>query len=476
MRTVFFCVLVTLLASIPLTAFAEMAVVKYDGDGNFLWDFTHGESWWEPRGLATDPDDGFIVLCREGAHSTPFLFRGDDDGTILWQANPEPGVYALGLDSGGNSFVTGIDEGDDFHTAKFDPSGIVLWEKTYGGPDDAHDFPFEVVVDDSGNAFVMGTSRSEEEKPVFQLVKYTPSGTQAWVKRYDDTSEVHHNPTDFTVDSDGNVLIAGSSREWSKNNDYLTTIKYNTSGTVLWNETYDDEFDLRTIEVDDSGNVYLAGGDDNFTAIKYDSDGAFQWRISYGNNDSGVAQDLAADSAGNLVIAGNVTEDSHPNPSLRDYTIVQVDSDGSFVWDWFYTTAKQAQIGRAMAVAIGQDENIYATGRTCDYDLQEEETVGEECHYLTVKLSSSGAEIWTALYDQGPEGDREKADYLAIASDGNIYVAGGVYPTSPGEDDDDDDDDVTDDDDDDDNDDNDDDDQVDDDDDDNDDDDGGCCG
>jgi hypothetical protein len=116
---------------------------------------------------------------------------------------------------------------------------------------------------------------------VFAFVQISFSQvSQQWAARYDNTS------TDqcyaMTVDAAGNVYVTGSSRSGGAFTEDIATIKYNTSGTMLWTKRfvgtgYGEDHGY-AIAVDGAGNVYVTGrtwmgtgSNNDIVTIKYNS-------------------------------------------------------------------------------------------------------------------------------------------------------------------------------------------------------------
>ena len=128
----------------------------------------------------------------------------------------------------------------------------------------------------------------------------------------------------IATDADGNVYLAGEtegSPAGANRGDFDAWVaKYDAEGTELWaRQIGSDDFDnARSVAVDASGNVYLAGStsgalagrprsSSNAWAMKLDASGTEIWRRQFGTVNGTPAQAVAADLAGNAFVAGYTT-------------------------------------------------------------------------------------------------------------------------------------------------------------------------
>jgi len=101
-------------------------------------------------------------------------------------------VKAMVVDNSGNEYVTGSSfsgaNGDDYVTIKYNSGGVRQWLARYNGPGSGNDVPNSIYVDGAGNVYVTGYS--DQLTGTFinddvATVKYSPTGTQLWVSRFD---------------------------------------------------------------------------------------------------------------------------------------------------------------------------------------------------------------------------------------------------------------------------------------------------
>ena len=188
----------------------------------------------------------------------------------------------LEVDATGNIYVigmVGIKSGsktnNNWGTLKYNASGVLQWVKFYDG--NANDFadsqpsdiPYDIAFDNSGDIIICGTSYTttgQFTSSDMTTIKYSPSGTQLWVKTYDGPSHSGDNAWAIASDGSSNIYITGIPN--------ATTIKYNSAGVVQWTVNYNGG-NARALLLDNSANVYVCGNAvGNSLLIKYSQGGA----------------------------------------------------------------------------------------------------------------------------------------------------------------------------------------------------------
>lgn len=194
------------------------------------------------------------------------------------------------VDGTGNVYVTArvdVKVGSKTHgnwgTLKYNASGTLQWVKFYDGNAIEYDnqnnplgsdVPYDIAFDNSGNIIVCGTSYTTTGQFTSQdmtTIKYSPSGTQLWVKTYDDPS--HSNDVTQAITSDGssNIYLTGNASKTGYQN--ATTIKYSSAGDLQWTANYNGGV-ARALLLDNSENVYVCGAAiPNSLLIKYSQGG-----------------------------------------------------------------------------------------------------------------------------------------------------------------------------------------------------------
>ncbi len=193
-------------------------------------------------------------------------------GETLWTrryngpADESDEVCAVAVDPEGNVIVTGSSADPttnlDFTTIKYSATGEMLWLRRYDGPAQSADRAYALAVDEAGNVHVAGSSPGAGTDADYAVVKYSPDGTQQWVARYDGPVSGFDEARSVAVDRAGNVFVTGSSAGSGTRSDYAT-VKYSPTGAELWVERYDGPASradgAAAIALDGAGNPCVTG-------------------------------------------------------------------------------------------------------------------------------------------------------------------------------------------------------------------------
>jgi hypothetical protein len=312
-------------------------LAKYDSAGNLLW-VRQSVGSLEAHGAAiavtTDGNSyitgdfsgsvafGGLVLTNAGNHDV-FVAKYDPAGNPIWAVgaggNLDDQGNGIALDAVGNCYVTGAclstnaifgslmlsnSGGADVFVAKYSSTGIALWARHGGGPNDS--YGYGIAADASGNSFITGSFNS--------LVQFGP------------TALINNG-------SGGDIFVA----------------KYDPAGNMLWARQAGGNNDDQGfgMTVDAAGCSYAAGyftgaalfGGAGLTSVglsdafvtKYDSAGNLLWVKQVGGTNSVHGLSIGADSSGNGFLAGysaatNVGGITVTNRGSADAFIVRIDA------------------------------------------------------------------------------------------------------------------------------------------------------
>ena len=398
----------------------KLWTARYDGPGN-------GEGY--PLDVAVDTVGNVYVtgyLAGAGTQSDWVTIKYDTDGNELWvtphngPANGFDAAMALGLDPGGNVYVTGMTEGNgtgrDAVTIKYDPDGSELWVARYNGPGNGTDSNRALVVDASGAVHVTGTSVGDGTGFDAVTIKYDADGSELWVARYIGPGDSDEKGRDVTLDGQGNVCVTGSGYP---EHDFLT-IKYDPDGNELWTARYNgpgNDFDRAdSMVLDTSGNIYVTGPvicgyQNDMATVKYDTEGNQQWATLY--NDPSNSDDhptkVTVDQEDNVYVTGYSIS---PGP-IFNYSCVtfKYDEDGNQLWMTKYDSVLDEFPVDMVVDDVG---NVYITG-----SANGKESLGLKYDWLTIKYGL-GSEWGAASTVAGnpPDSSRMRRstilNYLAI--------------------------------------------------------------
>ncbi|HMT10741.1 MAG TPA: SBBP repeat-containing protein, partial [Ignavibacteria bacterium] len=427
-------------------AYLDIVTIKYNNNGSVQWLQRYngpGDSTDIGNSIVVD-GSGNVYITGEsygvGTKSDIVTIKYNSAGVQQWLQRyngPENMLdegRQISLDASGNLLVSGVTLTNptsyDFIILKYNSSGMQQWLKTYNGTGSSPDSPSDLKTDASGNIYITGYSTGVGTGYDWLTIKYDPSGTQLWEKRYNGPGNLTDVANSLAVDASGNIYVTGFAGGNGTGND-ITTIKYNSSGVEQWVQTYNGpgngNDNARSLVLDAAGNVYITGysnggasGDDVCT-IKYNSAGTEQWVKRYNgtaNNDD-YGNSIQIDNAGNSYVTCAVTNAA----SDLDYMTMKLDPSGNTLWSTFYNGSGNAA-DFPSSNAIDAAGNIYVTGYITGS--------GTESDYCTIKYNNSGVQQWAAIYD-GPDG-WDEAWNVILDNAGNVYVTGNSAGTGTGDD------------------------------------------
>ena len=377
------------------------------------------------------------TVVNAGSSYDYHTIKYNNSGVLQWQASYSgiasqwDQVAGMAVDAAGNVYVTGESPGDgstdmDYATVKYNSDGVQQWVARYNSPANGPDYARAIGVDPSGNVFVTGFSRGPGVGTGndYLTVKYNSAGVEQWTRRYNGDASGHDEPTQLALDADGNVLVTGYSI--GNNYDYVT-IKYANDGTQQWVQRYNGpgntEDRATAVGVDAGGNVFVTGFSWNdttdYATIKYSAAGEQQWVRRYNGpgNAADEANALVVDGSGNVYVAGGSQFTSLT--THYDYATVKYSNGGTEQWVARYNGPGNNH-DRATALALDAAGNPYVTGYSPSTSNLASDA-GRD--YATIAYNSAGAEQWVARYD-GPGGRLDEAASIAVDGSGNVFVTG----------------------------------------------------
>lgn len=375
-------------ANLVSTGANDIFIAKYDVNGNYLWAHNIG---------GTGSDLGYSISTDM---SENIYITGSFQGTADFDPSP---LSTANLTSNGNG---------DIFIAKYDVNGNYVWAKRVGGT--ADDYASGIINYSLGTIVLTG---------VFQGTVNFGADTSIYNLTSNGSSDIFI----ASYDSDGSL-------KWAKNvgggsADNSTSIARDVSGNIFitgyfsGNADFNPGIDVAALSSHGSQDIFIA---------KYNSIGNYIWAIDMGGNSSDMANSIATDASGNVIITGsfNGTADFDPSTNTenlvsngnQDIFIAKYDDNGNYVWAF---NLGSNGLDKGNAIATDLSESIYVTGSfkgTVNFDPAASSTL----------TAIGNSDAFVAKYDAS--GNFKWVDQLAgaAADEGfsiNTNVNGKVYTT-----------------------------------------------
>lgn len=346
---------------------SDVFIRKYDTFGAVLWGKQFGTPSYDiALGVAGDSSNNAYVvgntngsLAGSRGGGDAFIRKYSSSGSVVWTrqfgtssydsatavAVSGSNIYAVGS-TGGN--LAGSLGSSDGYIRKYSPSGGVVWTKQFGTFD--LDYAADVAVDGSGNAYVVGYTygsfgAANGGGADMFIRRYNASGSVTW------TRQLHFSSFDAAVAvavSGSNVYLVGQQYfNTSASTDIdVRVVKYNTSGTFLWERLTgpgSDEF-VQDASADGSGVVFSGATSGSFTGTnqgdfdgfvyKMSSSGNFVWAQDQGTSAYDITQAVLVRTSSEVYAAGLTsgvlggTQSGNGDAFLRRLRA----TDGTTVW------------------------------------------------------------------------------------------------------------------------------------------------
>jgi hypothetical protein len=296
----------------------------------------------------------------------------------------------------------------------FGSAATTGWSQTYGGSGD--DEAYSVVqTGDGGYALAGYTNSSGAGSYDFWLIKTNSSGSMLWSQTYggagDDEaySVVQSNDTGYAVAGYTDSYGAGETDAW--------LVKTDSSGNTQWSQTYGGRAQdgaYSVIQTSDGGYA-LAGYTDSYGAgsfdfwlVKTSSSGSMLWNQTYGGLGDDEAGCVIQTGDGGYVLAGYTNSFG---AGSYDFWLVKTDSSGSMMWNQTYGGSGDDEAG-----CVIQTNGGYALAGLTN------STGAGSYDFWLVRTDSFGTSQWSQAYGGAYD---EVANALVQTSDGG-YALGGL--------------------------------------------------
>jgi hypothetical protein len=255
---------------------------------------------------------------------------------------------------------------------------------------------------------------------------------QAWVRRYVTASD----EAPVAVKTNGSaVYVLGQTNQFSSASDFIL-IKYNSSGTFIWSQTYNgtgnDEDRPVAMTLDAAGNIYVVGksrisfpAEGVYTGqtvtLKYNSDGALLWSAIKLRADHFPCEpnDVQVDALGNVYVAGSTI---NGDAFAYDFMTIKYNSSGAEQWIRTYNGTANS-IDMDTRLALDRAGNIYVTGESQGILKRGKLPIQTFADVYTIKYNPNGGIMWQRRYNS-PFNSGDRPNAIALDNAGNVYITG----------------------------------------------------
>jgi hypothetical protein len=310
------------------TGLTDIYFGKYDTEGNHLWAYSIGSSYYEGghdiaidnaghiyitgyfggTDVDFDPGPGTAFLSSQANSGDIFIAKYHDDGTYSWAVKCSGPAYEVGngiaADETGNVCITGgfkgsvdFDPGNgtellgsaggyDIFFAKYDSLGNYLWAHGAGSTGD--DIGADIVSDGAGNCIISARFKGNN-------VDFDPGSGNSFL-----TSNGGFDIATAKYDTGGNYIWARQTG--GQQDDYGVKIIIDAEGSIY----HTGSFKGTNVDFDPGpGTAYLdSKGSDDIFFTRYDTDGNYVWAESIGGLYSDFGNSIALSGPAKVSITG----------------------------------------------------------------------------------------------------------------------------------------------------------------------------
>ncbi len=399
-------------------------------NSSFIWSANYGgEEDDYPSKVLPLADNGYLIVgYSESTSGDKQDSKGKSDiwvikttasGAIEWEesygSTGNDYTYAALENSAGNFVIAGYtwgDDGDvdmnkglaDVWVIQLDPSGEIMWQKTYGGS--SSEIMNTIIETSDGGYALVGSTNSDngdismsfDSRDVW-LLKLDNQGDMIWEQTYGGNK--WDEAYSILEDEEGNFVIAaesGSSDEdVSTPNKGLLDIwlfKTDATGTLLWEKSYgstDNEGEPYLLAGDDGGyfifartfgedmDVSLNYGRWDMWLIKTNAEGELMWQRSYGGSHHDYPLAVAKGPYGSLVVgAYSESENGHVsgNHGKVDVWLLGLSQDGVILWEEHFG-GTESEWPLAITITDQQTALVASFSKSDDQDVSTNEGKGD---------------------------------------------------------------------------------------------------
>ena len=345
------------------------------------------------------------------------------DGTKVGEATQSPYVYSWNttqVSNGGHTIkVKAYDNAGNSDSATItvyvNNSGVITWQKTYGGS--YADGANSIQQTRDGGYIAAGYTKSYGAggSDVY-ILKLNASGNLLWQKTFGGSgSELAYSIQQTT---DGGYIVAGYTDSFGAGSSDIYVLKLDESGNATWTKTFGGStYDyVGSIQQTTDGGYIVAGwtassgaGDFDAYILKLDESGNTTWTKTFGGSTYDYAYSIQQTTDGGYIVAGTTLSFGAGN---ADGYVLKLDENGNLLWD---KTFGGSDYDYVYSIQQTTDGGYIVAGSTSSFG------VGYVNVYV-LKLDENGNLLWDKTF--GRSGSNGEAHSIKQVADGGYIVAG----------------------------------------------------
>ncbi len=398
------------------STYSDLWTLKVSSSGNFIWEkyFNYPVNYqvYDAGGkIRLDANENIYIYGNLSGDRN--ICKYDSSGNLMWVGNQPMNLSptSFAIDDSLNSYIAGV-RSSEITIAKYDMNGTMVFEKSLPSPFWSYIWGITIVDD---FIYAVGTYRKNSSEHDLILLKYAPDGDTIWTRRYDPGPDYNATGNKIIKGPNDEIICIGNSYD-TLTGATIYVLKYDTAGNLLDSDTIGSSFPYIHNEVKDalsdtSGNLYVSLSSSEYGIVaglaKLDINGNELW------TDIDINYENNFDAAERMLIdnAGNLIVAGTTSSlfGASDIELIKYTNSGSLIWKKHlnYFPRNQLQVSMIKCDSLN---NIYLCAKI--------DTV--QTGYpslLIVKTDSSGNVLWSDM-QFGDDGSIE------MDNAGNLYVFG----------------------------------------------------
>ncbi|HLP95844.1 MAG TPA: T9SS type A sorting domain-containing protein [Saprospiraceae bacterium] len=393
---------------------------------------------------------GLLFASIVGLNAQPSIqwqraFGGSDsDDAYAVQQTQDGGYVVAGSTVSIDGDIVGNHGGSEYWVIKLNANGQLNWKKTYGSTNNEGCYKIRQTSD--GGYILAGFTSSNNGQVSGNhgdldawIVKIDSTGLIQWQKCYG--GSFWEEAWSITGTTDGGYIFAG--RTGSSDGEVtgyhgafdFWVVKTDANGEIQWQkalggsdidlgyvvkQTSDGGYIIIGESLSNDGDVQGANGNGDYWVVKLNSSGEIAWTRMLGGPSLDRANDVWETSNGSFVVFGHITKNGGDISTYYggyDWWLVKLDASGDLIWEKTYGGSKD---DFSRSIYQTSDGGFIMAGSTNSKDGDVQDNDGG-VDFLLIRVDSSGQILWQKTLG-GTMGER--AYSIAGTKDGGSIVAG----------------------------------------------------